>query len=304
MNTGLENRSIGRRSLFRNMRRSLHAYLFISPFYLFFAVFMGFPVLFSVYISLFKWRGTGQRTFVGLANYRLLLLDPDIRAAIWNTIYIWVGHLAPLLVMGLVLAVILNSPRIRGYKFFRGIYFLPNITSVVIVALLFAALLGYEYGVVNLVITWLGGEKVKWLGSARWSKISIIVMILWQWTGYFMVMMLAGLQAIPRELYDAASVDGASPIQAFLHITIPLMAPVIVFIVITSTFSTFQTFAEPFILTMGGPGNSSMTVGLYIYWLCFKYFKFGYGAAIAYTIGIFTFVLALLQWRVSRRYFT
>jgi cellobiose transport system permease protein len=298
----IETAPIRRRSLLSQIWRAKHAYLFILPFYAFFIIFKGFPVLYSLYISFFKWRGVGEPSFVGLRNYQLLFLDPDFRAALWNTIFIWLGHMIPIIIIGLVLAAVLNSPRIKGRKVLRGIYFLPNVTSVVIVALVFAALLGTEYGMVNLVVTQLGGEKIPWLTSARWSKIAIIAMILWQWTGYFMVLMLAGLQAIPQELYEAAAVDGATPIQSFFHVTVPLMAPVLLFIIITSTFFSFQSFAEPFILTDGGPGNSSTTLGLQLYRMTFHYFRFGYGSAMAYAAGMIALMLAGLIWTLTKRY--
>lgn len=293
-------RPVRRKRLLIEIRRNAHAYLFISPFYILMAVFMLFPTLFSLYMSFFDWRGMGARTFVGLENYRLVFQDPDFGTALFNTAYIWIGHLPLLLLVSLVLAAILNSRGLRGRQAFRAVYFLPNLTSTVVAALVFAVIFSTDAGVVNLIITKLGGDRIPFLSSVQWSKILIILLILWRYFGYTMVILLAGLQAVPTELYEVAAIDGASPVQSFLHITLPLMWPILLFLIVISTINSFQIFTEPFVLTEGGPGDSSLTIGLYLYRAAFQYFKFGYASTIAYVVGIAIVVLAYLQWRYMK----
>ncbi len=273
------------------------AYIFISPFYLLFFIFMLYPIIFSFYLSFFEWPGIGDMTYIGLENFFKLFTDGQFWIALKNTLIMGVGYVPIMLLGALILASILNSKFIKNKGIFRTIYFLPVVTSLVVVALVFLTLYDNEYGLFNYVFRSLGLGKIPWLSSTFWSKPSIMILLIWRWLGYNMVIMLAGLQSIPSSVYESAKIDGANTTQVFFRITIPLMKPVILFCLIMSTVGTFQLFAEPFILTNGGPADSSLTMGLFLYNNAFNYFKFGYSSALAYVMAGIIFALSLVQFK-------
>lgn len=278
-------------------------YVFISPFYIVFLAFGLLPIVFSLGVSLYDWRGVSPGGFVGLANYQVLLHDPAFFQALRNTLYIWVGSVPPMIFLALVFAVLLNSRRVRFRRFFRTIYFLPVVTSLVVVGLVFALLFSSSFGLVNRLLEPLGIPAINWLADPAWMKPALIVALLWRWTGNDMVIMLAGLQQIPDELYEAARIDGASEIQMFWRITIPLMRPVILFDAIISTIGTFNLFAEPYALY--GPiqvmDQAAVVTGTFLYQNSFLYFKFGYAAAIAWVLAVIIFVLSMVQLKLGSR---
>lgn len=282
----------------------LAPYVFISPFYIIFLAFGLLPILFSLVVSLYDWRGTAPSTFVGLQNYQLLLRDPALYKALWNTVYIWVGSVPPMILSALIFAVLINARRTRWRGLFRTVYFLPVVTSLVITGLIFGHLFSPSYGLVNGLLSRMGVAPVNWLAEPAWMKLVLIFALLWRWTGNDMVIMLAGLQSIPQDIYEAAQVDGATEVQAFWRITVPLMRPVILFDAIISTIGTFNLFAEPFVL-FGGPGGgigqAGLVTGTLLYQNSFVYFKFGYGAAIAWVIAAIIIVLSMLQLRLGSR---
>lgn len=201
-------------------------------------------------------------------------------------------YVPALLLMALILAVILNSNFIRFKGFFRTAYFIPYITSLVAVGFTFRMLFGTEYGFVNEFIMGMGLDKVDWLGSVWGTRITLCILVTWRWLGYNMVIMLAGLQNIPHDLYESARIDGAGPVQSFWKITVPMMMPIIMFTSVLSTIGTFQLFAEPLVLTRGsgGPENAITSVIMYLHNQSFSYLKFGYASAIAYIFFILMFV--------------
>ena len=296
---------IGRQS--RRRKVKLAPYLFISPFYLLFLAFGLLPILFSLAVSLYDWRGTQQATFTGLSNYQVLFHDADFFAALTNTIIVWLGSTVPMIFLALAFASILNSQRLRLRGLFRTIYFLPVVTSLVVTGLIFSVLFSTSYGLVNDVLQLFGIQPIDFLGDPAWMKPALILALLWRWTGNDMVIMLAGLQSIPGDIYEAARIDGASSIQSFWRITVPLMRPVILFDFIITTIGSFNLFEEPYVL-FGGPGgniggtdNAGLVTGTLIYQNSFVYFNFGYGAAIAWIVALIIFVLSMLQLRVGSR---
>jgi ABC-type sugar transport system permease subunit len=278
-------------------------YVFISPFYLIFLAFGLLPIVFSLVVSLYDWRGTTPASFIGLANYQVLLRDPAFAKALWNTVIVWVGSVPPMILLALLFAVWLNSQRVRFRVFFRTIYFLPVVTSLVISGLIFKFLFNPSFGLVNRLLEPLGVAPINMVADPTWMKPVLILALLWRWTGNDMVIMLAGLQSIPDDLYEAARVDGASGAQLFWHITVPLMRPVILFDAIISTIGTFNLFAEPFVLfgADGGIGQAGLVTGTLLYQNAFVYFKFGYGAALAWVLAAIIFVLSMLQLRLGSR---
>jgi ABC-type sugar transport system permease subunit len=278
-------------------------YVFISPFYLVFLAFGLLPIVFSLGVSLYDWRGVTPGAFVGLANFQLLLRDPAFAKALWNTVIVWAGSIPPMILLALVFAVLLNSQRLRFRGFFRTVYFLPVVTSLVITGLVFSFLLSPTFGLVSSVFESLGLKPINWLSDPTWMKPALILALLWRWTGNDMVIMLAGLQSIPDDLYEAARVDGASGPQMFWQITVPLMRPVILFDAIISTIGTFNLFAEPYVLfgADGGIGQAGLVTGTLLYQNAFVYFKFGYGAALAWVLAVIIFVLSMLQLKLGSR---
>jgi cellobiose transport system permease protein len=278
-------------------------YVFVSPFYLIFLAFGLLPIVFSLAVSLYDWRGTAPASFVGAANYQLLLRDPGFFKALSNTVIVWAGSIPPMILLALVFAVLLNSQRVRWRGFFRTVYFLPVVTSLVITGLIFSFLFSSTFGLVNQLLAPLGIAPINWLANPAWMKPVLILALLWRWTGNDMVIMLAGLQSIPADLYEAARVDGASGPQTFWHITVPLMRPVIIFSAIISTIGTFNLFAEPFVLfgPDGGIGQAGLVTGTLLYENAFVYFKFGYGAALAWVVAVIVFILSMIQLKLGSR---
>jgi cellobiose transport system permease protein len=304
--TSSKRREQDRRSAIKQAKRNAWAYAFISPFYLLYAVFGLFPLLYGLWLSLHKWDGISPMKWVGAANYIKLLTDDIWWQAIYNTIWLFVGATIPQLIIALVLAFIINTPYVRGKDFFRAAFFAPNVASAVAVSLIFGALLGTRYGMLNYALSFLGIEPIDWLGSAAWLKPSIVMVIIWQWTGYSMIIFLAGLQAINQELYEAARVDGALTRDIFRHITLPLLRPVILFQVILSIIGAMQIFDIPVLLAggtqssaPGGTDRAGLTALVLIYWTAFKYTNFGYAAALAVALFIliivFTYVYNRFQ---------
>lgn len=283
----------------------LAPYVFISPFFVIFLVFGAFPILFSGAVSLMDWKGVTLGEFVGLRNYLNLMRDPDFVRAVLNTLYLLVLSAPFTIGGGLLMAVLLNSQLLRLRGTFRTIFYLPMAVSLVVGGLAFAMLLNKPFGLVNDVILRqaLNLEPIDFLTNPRVAIPTLTLLILWRYIGNDLVIMLAGLQSISPELYEASRIDGASPFQTFIHITLPLMVPIILFDAILTTVNTFNMFAEPYILfgTEGGVDQSGLTTGLLIYRVSFKFFKFGYGAAMAYLLGVVIFALSLLQLRIGQR---
>jgi len=278
-------------------------YVFISPFYILFLAFGLLPIVFSLVVSLYDWRGTTPGAFVGLQNYQVLLRDPTFHKSLLNTTYVWIGSVPPMILLALVFAAILNSRLVRFRNLFRTVYFLPVVTSLVITGLVFGQLFSMSFGLVNSALEVLGLPAVNWLNDPTWMKIILVLALLWRWTGNDMVIMLAGLQSIPNDLYEAARVDGATDVQSFWHITIPLMRPVILFDAIISTIGTFNLFAEPYVLFgQGGAMNQAAVVtGTFLYQNSFRYFKFGYASAIAWVLAAIILALSMLQLKLGSR---
>jgi ABC-type sugar transport system permease subunit len=281
-------------------RRYLTAYLFIAPFYLLFAVFSLFPILFSFYLSFTTWNGAGAVHLVGLRNYALLLSDGTFQQALLNTLMLWVGHALPMLPLALAVALLLDLPWLRGRGLARAVFYLPNVTGVVPVALAFTLILDPRYGLLGFAMHGLGLPAIAWLTNPTYSKWGIIFFMIWRSTGWFVVIFLAGLQSVDGHLYEAAKVDGAGAWRRLRHVTLPGIAPILLFAVVVDTIGSMRVFTEPTILTNGGPANSSLTLAMYLYSNAFQYAKFGYAAAISYAIVAITFVAALLQLRFWR----
>lgn len=288
-------------SLWREIVKARWAYIFISPFYVLFAVFGLYPMLLSVYLSFAEWKGIGPIQMVGFENYQRLLSDRVFWQSMLNGAILFLMYVPVMLFLALVLAVILNSGRIRGFRFFRTLIFIPFITNMVAAGFAFRILFTYNNGLINILLEGIGLPPVPWLESVWGARVSLSILIIWAWLGYNMVLMLAGLQTIPKDLTEAAMVDGASPVRSFFAITVPLMRPVILFCTITSTIGSFGLFAEVMALTGGGPVNATLTPLLRIYNVAFGSLRFGYASALAYVFFAIIFAATLLQFRTFGR---
>lgn len=274
-------------------------YAMLLPTIVIFAVFMIYPILYSFYLSFTEFTG-GTYNFVGLRNYIELFHDPVFYKALFNTFFYLIIQVPVMISLALLLAVLVEQKFIRGKGFFRMATFLPTITSLVAYSLVFKVLFNTNYGLINYIVEFFGGEKIQWIYSAWPARASIIISITWRWVGYNMIILLAGIQAIPTEMYESASLDGASFWQQLFYITIPAIKPIILFTTITSTIGTLQLFDEPYILTQGGPNYATITLGEYLYDNGFTYLKFGFASALGYVMVIIIGLLSWLQFRVNK----
>lgn len=283
-----------------NLRLRLTPYGFLAPVIVLFAAFKAYPVLYALYLSLTSGAG-GTTTFVGARNYTRLAHDPLFWKALGNTVQILVVQVPLMLALAVLLAVAFNSRLLKGRSIFRVSYFVPIVMGLVAYGILFSALLNYQNGFVNQLLTAVGLPRVPWLSDPFWAKASIVLALTWHNTGQNAVIYLAQLQSIPTELYEAASTDGANRRQQLRHVTLPGLRPAIVLTVVLSTIGTLQLFDEPYVLTGGGPDNATLTIGMYLYSNAFQYFDFGYASAIGYVLTAIVAVLALAQGLLLRR---
>ena len=284
-------------------------YLAISPFFIVFVGFNLIPVFFTLYLAFQRWDGLGDMQFVGLDQFKFLIHDPTFWLSVKNTIIIWVLGTFPMLFVALVIAVMLNAG-VRFTPFYRIAYFLPNVTSLVAVALFFFAIFSSSNGLVNAVLHLLHLPQVQWLQNPFAIKVVIALLMSWQWTGYNAIIYLAGLQTIPSQLYEAAQLDGAGPVRIFRHITVPLLRPIILFTLIVSTVTGLQSFTEPQVLfgstasvnpNSGGPGQAGLTMMLYFYHQAFDNNDYGYGAAIVWALFLLILLFVVINWRLVAR---
>ncbi|WP_329455482.1 carbohydrate ABC transporter permease [Streptomyces sp. NBC_01497] len=286
----------------RRRWRYLPMYLAIAPFFVLFAVFGLYPVLYSLFLSFQRWDGVGPMKFVGLENFRFLVTDSTFWESIGNTLIIWAMSTVPMILLALLIAVGLNSSvRLRGVL--RVAYFLPNVTSIVAMSLVFGSIFSGEFGVLNWFLGLFGIGHVQWLADPWAIRAAIALMIIWRWTGYNAIIFLAGLQALPKDVFEAARVDGASAAQTFFRVTVPLLRPVLLFSVVMSAIGGMQIFTESQVLlgNRGGTDGAGLTMVLYFYNTAFAGNDFGYGAAIAWGLFIVVVLFSILNWRLVMR---
>ncbi|UAB71027.1 sugar ABC transporter permease [Vibrio sp. SCSIO 43132] len=280
---------------------NINGWAFVLPSVTLAAIFMIYPILNSLWMSLHSGRGVVQE-FVGFGNILRLFNDPFFIKALSNTFFFLIIQVPMMIFLALVISSCLNVKTLKFRSFFRLAIFLPCVTSLVASSMLFKSMFAYD-GIVNdfLFSMSIISEPIPWLTDPFWAKVTIITTITWRWAGYNMIFYLAALQNIDKSIYEAARIDGVSPIKQFFFITIPLLKPVILFTTVMSTIGTLQLFDEVMNITAGGPSNETLTLSLYIYNLLFTYSpNFGYAATVSYVIVFFTVILALLQFRIAR----
>ena len=281
------------------------AALFYAPAVLLIVLFFFVPVAAGLLLSLtdFDLYAIGAPEvvrFVGLQNYTQMLSSPAFWNAMRNTLYfVLVG--APLSVLvSLGAALLLHAKLVRGRALFRTVYFAPVVTTLVAVAIVWRYLYHPRYGLLNLVLGWFGLGPVDWLGDPQWAMPGIILLSVWKNFGYNMLIIIAGLQNIPEERYEAAAIDGAGPWHRFRHVTLPGLAPIFLFVSVTAMIGGFQIFAEPYVMTQGGPLRSTTTLVLLMYEEGFRWWRMGVAAAIAFVLFLVTLAWTLVQLRVQR----
>ena len=278
---------------------------FAAPFVILFLVFLAFPIVASFGLSFTSFglrdlQNPIGATFVGLQNYADLLSDPTFWTSLFNTVYFVVVGVPLTLIFGLLIANALNRGVNRFKTVFRVGYYLPVITSIVAIAVVWRFLLNPDVGLINMLLRAIGIEGPAWLADPALAMPSIIAMAVWRNVGFAMIVFLAGLQAIPAVLYEAASMDGAGRWASFRYVTLPMLRPTILFMTVITTIGYLQLFEEPFVMTGGGPLDKTLSVTMYMYQQGFTFFHQGYASAIAYVLFVIVAFVAFLQFRFLR----
>jgi ABC-type sugar transport system permease subunit len=285
-------------SWWRRHERRLAPYLFVSPFFILFAVFMAYPTAYALWLSLHEWTGFGPPEWVGWDNYGAVLADASFRHAAANTAWYAAASLFLICPLALLLALALNSRRVRGKDVLRTGYFIPVVLSPVVITLMFTLVFDREFGLLNAGLRGLLGiPPINWLGTPEWARVVIVVILVWRWTGYIMIYFLAGLQNIPRELYEAAQLDGAGSWRLFWNITLPLLRPVTAFVAVVVLIGASQVFEEPYILTNGGPGEATLSIANYVQREGFERLNYGYAATASFILFAIVFAVTQAQIR-------
>ena len=287
-----------RKGLNMEQKRNLTGWAFLLPASILIFVFCFYPMVQALILSFQKGTGSAVQP-AGFANYARILKDATFQQCLFNTIFYFVIQVPIMLILALILAQLLNSPDIKGKGIYRTMIFLPCATSLVSYSMIFKSLFAND-GLVNRVLSTVGIPTVDWFQNAWAARWVIVIALIWRWTGYNMVFYLAGLQNIDYSIYEAARIDGASPIQQFIHLTIPLLKPTILLTAIMSTSGTLQLFDESVNLTAGGPGKATMTLTHYIYNISLvETPKFNYAAALSVFILVVVAVLSAIQMKVG-----
>lgn len=292
---------MAKNGLLQRIWKSRIVYLFISPFYILFLIFGLFPLLWSFYLTFQDWNGLSPMTPIGLGNYTALLRDSTFFEALSNTALYWVVDIVFILALALIFASLLHNVWLKGAKVFTVALFLPYVTATVAVGLVFNMIFDFNSGLINSILRSLNTLAVPWLNSTQFSKIPVMVLNIWRAMPWYMLIIFSGLQAINPEYFEAATVDGANAIQKLFYITIPSLAPILFFCFLTETIESFRIFTEPYIMTAGGPGSSSLSIVLYLYRNGFEIFKMGYASTIAYALTFILLVISASQTFLLRK---
>ncbi|MFD5648085.1 carbohydrate ABC transporter permease [Streptomyces sp. NPDC127039] len=285
----------------RRSRRGpfLAPYLFVAPFYIVFAAFGLYPLVFALQLSFTDWKGAGEAKFIGLENYTYLLTSEEFWSSLGNSAVMWLLIVPLQIVGGLAAAVLLANAKLRLRGMFRVAFIAPFVTPLVAMAQVWIVAFDTDYGLVNHLFNLVGLPDVDWLQSTVWAKPTLALLFLWKTTGFAIIILLAGLQAVPGDVYEAAALDGASRKRQFWSLTLPLVRRSIAFLVVVQTLAVFQMFAEPFVVTQGGPYGSTTTGGLYLYNHILAS-DLGTGAANSFLLVLLVFALSLLSVRLLR----
>ena len=285
----------------RHRRQAFEGWLFIAPVVVGIAVFQMVPVMVSVYASFTDWSGMSDPEFIGLDNYRAMPSDPLFFTTVLNTLYYSVAFIPLSIVAGLVLALLCHG-KLRGMQFFRTAFFVPYVVNVVAVSLVWFWLFSPTQGPINGLLAMVGIDGPAWLTSSTWAMPAVIIVSVWQGVGYPMIILLGGLNGIPTTLTEAATVDGASWFRRLRSVTLPLLTPQLFFLLITQTIASFQVFGLVFVMTNGGPANTTTVFIYYLYQNAFAYSRLGYASALAMVLFVTVLLVTLVQWQLQKRW--
>jgi len=277
--------------------KTILPWLLVSPYIIHLLVFVAFPIIFSLVLTFTRWNIISPMEYIGLSNYSRILQDWQFWKAVVNTLVFLSIHIPLQIIVAITLAEVLNQ-KIKLRPFFRGAFFLPVIVSGVVVSILWQQLLGFDSGIINRMLISIGLGRVGWLTDPNWAMPSIAIMATWKNVGLYIILFLVGLQTVPKAYYEAADLEGATKWQKFWHITLPMINPTIFMVVILSTIGGFSLFIEPYVMTGGGPLNSTLSAVLYIYKQAFFYYHMGYSA----TLGIFFAMIILFVIVIQKKF--
>lgn len=290
-----------RESLWYRIKSNKIAYLFISPWLVLFLLFTVYPIISSLYISMTDFnplKASTYNIFIGLANYKELLTDSYFGRSLVNTFIFTIGTIPVTTVIALLLGVLLNKD-VKFKTLYRIGFFFPTVTSIAVISTLFKLVL-YRDGILTRLVNLLGLEGRNWLLDNQFALPSIMLMSIWGAVGYYMIIYLSAMQSIPEEQYEAATVDGATAIKKFFHITLPHLRQVTLYVIIVNTINSLQIFTEPQIMTQGGPGYATTTGVLYLYRQGFTSHRMGYASAVGYALFIIILIFTLIQMKVLK----
>lgn len=285
--------------MLKTIKKYKMPYLFILPFFVLFLVFQLIPIIWTVYISFTQWRGIGDPQFIGLDNYKKILIDNMFWEALKNTVVYWLSGLVLILIFALLIATILNSDFLKGRVFFKTVTFLPNVCAAIAMGLIFRLFFDENAGLINEALQAFGLSRVPWLTSTQFSKIPVIILNVWRNTPWFTMIILSGLLNIPRDYYEAATMDGAGKWKQFCYITLPSLGNILFFCSVTLTVDSWKLFNESYILP--GPGTSNTSLFQYMYESGFNTFNMGYASSIGVVLIVILAIISVIQLAVRRR---
>lgn len=285
--------------MLKTIKKYKMPYLFILPFFVLFLVFQLIPIIWTVYISFTQWRGIGEPQFIGWANYQKILIDNMFWDALKNTVVYWISGLVLILIFALLIASILNSELLKGRTFFKTVTFLPNVCAAIAMGLIFRLFFDENAGLINEALEAFGLSRVPWLTSTQYSKIPVIILNVWRNTPWFTMIILSGLLNIPKDYYEAATMDGAGKWKQFCYITLPSLGNILFFCSVTLTVDSWKLFNESYILP--GPGTSNTSLFQYMYESGFNTFNMGYASSIGVVLIVILAVISVIQLVVRRR---
>lgn len=281
-------------------KKTMIALLFLLPSLIGLAIFILYPIIASLVMSFTNWDGLTPMEFVGLKNYTRLLNNETFKISLFNTFYYTVVSVPLTITFSILLALMMNV-KVKGIGIFRVLYFLPNVTAAIAVGVIWSTMFT-KNGPINQVLSLFIENTPNWLGSSLWAMPAIIIVSVWQGIGFFAIILLAGLQGIPEDIYEAATIDGANGWRRFIHITIPQLSPVIFFCSIMAMISSFQVFDIIVAMTEGGPGRSTNVLVYHIFQTAFKKFEFGYASAMSYILFIIIFIVTIIQFKSQKKW--
>ena len=299
--SGIRARSLRIFQLKQSQREELAAYGFLAPNFIAFFVLVLGPTIFSFVVGFTNWNGLGLPKWSGFHNYVRLARDPLFRIALRNTVVYTLEFVPLAIIFALGLALLFNY-RTRGISVVRLLFFLPFVTDMISISFVWMFIFNLRFGILNYALSIFDIPPQAWLGDTKWALFSLVILSVWRWMGYYALIMLAGLQGVPQELYEAAEIDGAGRWKSFVKITVPLISPALFFVLTTGIISSFQVFEQMYIMTQGGPQDATISLAMFLYQQGFLFLRMGYASAVAWVLFFIVFVVTMINWNVRGRW--